>query len=182
MVDGFEQQHIIAVDLPWIDEFAEKGVLMPLDTCLEIDRLAPPGFHTAGWTATHWGGRPCGEPIQTTPELLVYRKDLFAEAGLAAPDITDMLIEAARHFHNLRRGRYGIGWNAARGTALGHLFLMTYSPPDILSMFWYERVRPYAFGKIIRAASCPAQSGNSQCHWLLQNHLVRPVIDTSCQN
>ncbi|WP_142082236.1 extracellular solute-binding protein [Roseinatronobacter monicus] len=191
---------IIAVDLPWIGEFAEKGVLMPLDECLDTDRLDPPDFHTAGWMAAHWGGRPYGVPSQTTPELLFYRKDLFAEAGLEPPDTTDSLIKAARYFHAPRRGYYGIAWNAARGTALGHQFLMTcadfgqpivnleaiaggfaadtahrrdivatidtplaldacefllslleFSPPDILSMSWYERIRPYAAGKIAMA-------------------------------
>jgi multiple sugar transport system substrate-binding protein len=188
---------IIAVDLPWIGEFAENGVLAPLDTCLQTDRLDPPDFHTAGWLAAHWGGRPYGVPSQTTPELLFYRTDLFAEAGLAAPHTTDAVIKAARHFHAPHLGRYGIAWNAARGTALGHQFLMTcadfgqpvinlepiaggfaadvavrsdivptidtalgleaceyllalleYSPPDILSMSWYERIRPYAAGTI----------------------------------
>jgi len=191
---------IIAVDLPWIGEFAEKGVLMPLDACLDTDRLDTPDFHTAGWMAAHWGGRPYGVPSQTTPELLFYRKDLFAEAGLEPPDTTDKLIAAARYFHAPQQGRYGIAWNAARGTALGHQFLMTcadfgqpivnldaiaggfaadtahrrdivptidtplaldacefllslleFSPPDILSMSWYERVRPYAAGKIAMA-------------------------------
>lgn len=191
---------IIAVDLPWIGEFAEKKVLMPLDDCLDLDRLDPPDFHTAGWTATHWGGRPYGVPSQTTPELLFYRKDLFAEAGIEPPTTTEKLLVAARHFHAPQRGRYGIAWNAARGTALGHQFLMTcadfgqpivnlapiaggfaadtaqrrdivptidtplaeeacdfllnlldLSPPDILSMSWYERVRPYAAGKIAMA-------------------------------
>ncbi len=191
---------IIAVDLPWIGEFAEKGVLMPLDECLDTDRLDPPDFHTAGWMAAHWGGRPYGVPSQTTPELLFYRKDLFAEAGLEPPDTTDRLIKAARHFHAPQRGYYGIAWNAARGTALGHQFLMTcadfgqpivnleaiaggfaadtahrrdivptidtplaldacefllslleFSPPEILSMSWYERIRPYAAGKIAMA-------------------------------
>ena len=196
----FSKYDIIAVDLPWIGEFAEKGVLMGLDECLDTDRLDPPDFHTAGWMAAHWGGRAYGVPSQTTPELLFYRKDLFAEAGLEPPDTTDKLIDAARHFHKPQRGRYGIAWNAARGTALGHQFLMTcadfgqpiinldpiaggfaadtatrrdivptidtplareacaylmelleYSPPDILSMSWYERVRPYAAGKIAMA-------------------------------
>lgn len=196
----FSKYDIIAVDLPWIGEFAEKGVLMALDECLDTDRLDPPDFHTAGWMAAHWGGRSYGVPGQTTPELLFYRKDLFAEEGLEPPDTTDRLIEAARHFHDPQRGRYGIAWNAARGTALGHQFLMTcadfgqpivnldpiaggfaadtanrrdivptidtplaraacdyllelleYSPPDILSMSWYERVRPYAAGKIAMA-------------------------------
>jgi multiple sugar transport system substrate-binding protein len=72
---------IIAVDLPWIGEFAEKGVLMPLDEAWTSTRLDPADFHTAGWRAAHWGGVPYGVPSQTTPELLFYRKDWFAEAG-----------------------------------------------------------------------------------------------------
>jgi hypothetical protein len=75
---------IIAVDLPWIGEFAEKGVLMPLDEA---------------WTSTAGSGRfphrrlegralgrtPLWRPCQTTPELLFYRKDIFAEAGMEPP-------------------------------------------------------------------------------------------------
>lgn len=191
---------IIAVDLPWIGEFAERGVLMQLDEAMDIERLDPADFHTAGWRATHWRGRAYGVPAQTTPELLFYRRDLFAEAGLEPPATTDALLHAASVLHDSRRGRYGIAWNAARGTALGHTVLMTladfgqpildlpriaggfdtdhladggyrvtidtetglraaeflralldYSPPDILSMSWYERVRPYAAGKVAMA-------------------------------
>ncbi len=191
---------IIAVDLPWVGEFAEKGVLMPLDEAMDLARLDPADFHTAGWQAAHWGGRLYGVPAQTTPELLFYRKDLFAQAGLAPPTTTDELLTAAAALHDPQRGMYGIAWNAARGTALGHTVLMTladfgqpildlpkiaggfetnhlskaeyrvtidteaglraaefllelikYSPPDILSMSWYERVRPYAAGRIAMA-------------------------------
>lgn len=191
---------IIAIDLPWVGAFAEAGILHPLDAIMDVERLDPADFHTAGWTAAHWGGRPYGVPAQTTPELLFYRRDLFAEAGLEPPATTDQLLEAARVLHAPQRGRYGIAWNAARGTALGHTVLMTmadfgqpvldlpesaggfdtdrlaaggyrptidtergraaadylmrlldYSPPDILSMSWYERVRPYAQGQIAMA-------------------------------
>ena len=191
---------IIAVDLPWIGEFAENGLLLPLDSILDVDRLDPSDFHTAGWQGAHWGGRPYGVPSQTTPELLFYRKDWFAEAGLEPPATTEQLLTAARALHNPSHGRYGIAWNAARGTALGHQFMMAcadfgqpilnlhpiaggfdadvadrtdlvptidtaraldaaeylrnlldFSPPDILSMSWYERVRPYAAGKIAMA-------------------------------
>ncbi|WP_094022596.1 ABC transporter substrate-binding protein [Maliponia aquimaris] len=191
---------IIAVDLPWIGEFATRNVLMPLDKVMDIARLDPADFHTAGWTAAHWGGRAYGVPAQTTPELLFYRRDIFAEAGLEPPTTTDALLHAARALHDPRRGRHGIAWNAARGTALGHTVLMTmadfgqpvlnlpriaggfdtdwlakggyrptidteaglhaaefllellqYSPPDILSMSWYERVRPYAAGTVAMA-------------------------------
>jgi len=191
---------IIAVDLPWIGEFATRELLLPLDEIMDVNRLDPSDFHTAGWRAAHWAGRPYGVPSQTTPELLFYRKDLFAEEGLEPPTTTDAVLRAAEHFHDPAQGRYGIAWNGARGTALGHTFMMTcggfgqpvfnlqeiaggfdadhldradlvptidsdggleaaeylmalarFSPPDILSMSWYERVRPYAAGKVAMA-------------------------------
>lgn len=191
---------LIALDLPWLGEFADNGYLLPLDDVLDVERLQPSDFHTAGWQAAHWGGRPYGVPSQTTPELLFYRKDLLAQAGLEPPHTTDALLKAASTLHDPTQGRYGIAWNAARGTALGHTFMMTcadfgqpildlpkqaggydasrlaedgyrpviyskggleaaeylmallqFSPPDILSMSWYERVRPFASGKVAMA-------------------------------
>ncbi len=191
---------IVAVDLPWIGEFAERGVLLPLDSLMDVGRLDATDFHPMGWRAAHWAGRPYGAPSQTTPELLFYRRDLFAEAGLEPPRTTDDVLAAARCFHRPALGRYGIAWNAARGTPLGHTFIMAcgdfgqpvmnlrrvefgfdpdppavenlratidtplgleaaeylrallaYSPPDILSMAWYERIRPYAAGRVAMA-------------------------------
>ena len=191
---------IIAVDLPWIGEFAERGILLPLDLLMDVERLDTADFHPVGWRAAHWRGRPYGVPSQTTPELLFYRRDLFAEAGLDPPRTTDDVLSAARYFHRPAAGRFGVAWNGARGTPLGHTFLMVcgdfgqpvvnlrrtergfdpdpsvvdtlrptidtplgveaaeylralmaYSPPDILSMAWYERIRPYATGRVAMA-------------------------------
>src|SRR6056297_231236 len=191
---------LIAVDLPWIGEFVKKGVVRPLSDVMDIERLDPSDFHTAGWRAAHWDGVPYGAPSQTTPELMFYRRDWFAKEGLEAPATADDVLAAARRLHDPLRGRYGVAWNAARGTALGHTFIMTcadfgqpivdlpriaggfdashletadlrptidtpralqaaeyllalmdYSPPDILSMSWYERVRPFASGKVAMA-------------------------------
>lgn len=191
---------IVALDLPWIGEFVEADMLLPLDEIMDTQRLDPGDFQTAGWRAAHWGGRPYAVPSQTTPELLFYRRDLFAEAGLEPPATSEALLQAARVLHDPARGRFGIAWNAARGTALGHTFLMTcadfgqpilnlpavaggfdtdllhegrfrptidtplahdaanyllalmkFSPPDILSMSWYERIRPYAAGRVAMA-------------------------------
>ncbi len=197
---GRSRYDLIAVDLPWLGEFVEKGVIRPLSDVMDVARLDPADFHTSGWRAAQWGGQPYGVPSQTTPELMFYRKDLFAAEGLEPPETTDEVIHAARHFHNPDRGRYGVAWNAARGTALGHTFMMTcaafgqpiidipriaggydadtlagrdlrptlntdralaaadyllqllrFSPPDILSMSWYERVRPYGAGRVAMA-------------------------------
>ncbi|WP_232823081.1 extracellular solute-binding protein [Oceanibium sediminis] len=191
---------LIAIDLPWLGEFVERGVIRPLTEVMDVERLDPSDFHTAGWRAAHWDGTPYGVPSQTTPELMFYRKDWFADEGLEPPVTTDQVIAASRHFHEPRHGRYGVAWNAARGTALGHTFIMTcaafgqpiidipqiaggydadhlahrdfrptldtdralaaadylmqlleFSPPDILSMSWYERVRPFAAGQVAMA-------------------------------
>jgi multiple sugar transport system substrate-binding protein len=37
-------------------------------------------------------------PCQTTPELLFYRKDIFAEAGMEPPATTADVIKAAKSF------------------------------------------------------------------------------------
>ena len=191
---------LIAIDLPWLGEFVAKGLICPLPDIMDVSRLDPSDFHTAGWRAAHWNGVPYGVPSQTTPELMFYRKDWFANEGLEPPTTTAQVLEAAERFHDPRAGRYGVAWNAARGTALGHTFMMTcaafgqpivdldpiaggfdadnlagrrfrpmfdtqkalaaaeylvelmrFSPPDILSMSWYERVRPYAAGKVAMA-------------------------------
>lgn len=191
---------LIAIDLPWLGEFVAKGLICPLPDIMDVARLDPSDFHTAGWRAAHWNGVPYGVPSQTTPELMFYRKDWFANEGLEPPTTTAQVLEAAERFHDPRAGRYGVAWNAARGTALGHTFMMTcaafgqpivdldpiaggfdadhlagrrfrpmfdtqkalaaaeylvelmrFSPPDILSMSWYERVRPYAAGKVAMA-------------------------------
>jgi multiple sugar transport system substrate-binding protein len=68
---------------------------------------------------------PYGVPSQTTPELLFYRKDWFARGGLAPPATTDDVIARREAFPRPAQGRYGVAWNAARGTALGHTFMMT---------------------------------------------------------
>lgn len=191
---------LIAIDLPWLGELVEAGAIRPLHEVMDVERLDPGDFHTAGWRATHWGGAAYGVPSQTTPELMFYRRDLFAAEGLEPPHTTAALLAAARHFHRPTLGRYGVAWNAARGTALGHTFMMTcaafgqpildlspiaggfdaedladravaptlngdraleaaeylmelldVSPPEILSMSWYERVRPYAEGRVAMA-------------------------------
>lgn len=114
---------IVAVNLPWVGEFVEKDMLIPLDEVVDVAKLNPEDFYPESWKAAHWGGRCYGIPAQTTTEMLFYRTDLFEQAGIRPPNTTDELLDAAKALHDPEKKRYGIAWNASRGTALGHTFL-----------------------------------------------------------
>ena len=115
---------VVACDLPWFGELASSGALQPLDTLMNETGFDRSDFHPAAVASTRHRGVHYGVPVQTTPELLVYRTDLFSEAGIAEPAKTEAVLAAARRLHAPISGRYGIAWNAARGTPLGHSFLM----------------------------------------------------------
>ncbi len=115
---------IVASDLPWFGELASTGALQPLDALMNETGFDRSDFHPAAVASTRYRGVHYGVPVQTTPELLVYRTDLLSEAGIAEPATTSAVIAAARRLHAPINGRYGIAWNAARGTPLGHSFLM----------------------------------------------------------
>ncbi|WGI26714.1 extracellular solute-binding protein [Halomonas alkaliantarctica] len=187
---------IVACDLPWFGELAAGGVLMPLDALIIRDDYDLSDFHPMSIQSSGYAGSQYGIPVQTTPELLCYRQDVFETLQLTPPTTTEALIKVARQLHEPAKGRYGIAWNAARGTPLGHTFsflmakfgqpllnlpsfqggydfqqargeqlrpmfqsdaayraceymldILKYSPPNILSMSWYERAQSYASGE-----------------------------------
>ncbi|MGS2744813.1 ABC transporter substrate-binding protein [Halomonas sp. LS-001] len=187
---------IVACDLPWFGELAANGVLMPLDALIQRDNYDLADFHPMAIQSSGYAGRQYGIPVQTTPELLCYRQDVFDAAQLTPPTTTESLVKVARQLHDPAKGHYGIAWNAARGTPLGHTFsflmakfgqpllnlpsgpggydfqqatgeqlrpmfqsdaayraceymldILKYSPPNILSMSWYERAQSYASGE-----------------------------------
>ena len=113
---------LVACDLPWFGELASKGILQPLDRFIRRDAYDLSDFHSVAVQSTRYAGRQYGIPLQTTPELLCYRKDIFEQAQLEPPTTTEELVKVARRLHDPARGRYGIAWNAARGTPLGHTF------------------------------------------------------------
>ena len=186
---------LVAINLPWVGQLVESEALLPLDEYLDIDELNPSDFHPSSWKAAHWNGKCYGIPVETTSEVLMYRTDLFENAGLIAPTTTRELLLSARALHDPRKNQYGISWNAAKGTPLGHTFIMAmadfgqpvvdlspsddgfslddihlgnykpmintnaglqaakflqqllnYSPPGILSMSWFERIKSYSEG------------------------------------
>ncbi|MBB3192613.1 ABC transporter substrate-binding protein [Halomonas cerina] len=113
---------IVACDLPWFGELASEGMLLPLDPFLERDGHDLSDFHPVAIQSAQYADRQYGIPVQTTPELLCYRTDILERAQLSPPTTTEELTKVARRLHNPAKEQYGIAWNAARGTPLGHTF------------------------------------------------------------
>lgn len=116
---------LIAVDLPWIGQLATQGIVDPIDDIMLESRHNPSDFHNAAFRGSSWQGRQYGLPIQPTAELLFYRSDLFAEAGLAVPRTTEDLLFAARVLHRSQLNLSGIVMNFGRGTPVAHTFIQT---------------------------------------------------------
>jgi multiple sugar transport system substrate-binding protein len=116
---------LIAVDLPWIGQLATEGIIDPIDDIMHESRYNPSDFHTAAFRGSAWQGQQFGLPIQPTAELLFYRSDLFAEAGLAVPSTTDDVLMAARVLHRSAMNLSGIVMNFGRGTPVAHTFIQT---------------------------------------------------------
>ena len=114
---------IVACDLPWFGEMAKAGHFLPLSEIIKTSNFDTSDFHPQALASARFKGIQYGLPVQTTPELLVYRRDVFSELGLKPPiNIVETLV-AAKKIHSPFDGMSGIAWNAARGTPLGHSFL-----------------------------------------------------------
>ena len=193
---------IVACDFPWFGEMAAAGRLLRLDELIAQSNFDAEDFHHDALASTRYRGGQYGVPMLMTVEMLVYRTDLLAEAAVAAPATARAALDVARRLHDPSRGLYGLAWNGARGTPLGHSFIMimgafgrpvvnlrptpdgfdaewvngeemrpmflsaearetaeylrelvTYSPPNVLNMSWYDRAAAFADGRAAMAYS-----------------------------
>ncbi len=115
---------IIACDLPWFGEMASAGRLLALDPLIDENEFDRRDFHADALASACYWGVQYGIPILTTAEILVYRTDLFAGAGIAPPTTAAETLSAVRALHRPAAGLSGIAWNGGRGTPLGHTFIM----------------------------------------------------------
>ena len=120
---GTSAYDIVALDAAWLGKMSLENVLLPLDEFLQHSDLNPFDFYASTWELGRCMSRQLGVPIAPTAELLLYRKDLFDEHGLAPPETAEQVVAAARSLHRPERGRFGIAWNAARGQPLGQTFV-----------------------------------------------------------
>jgi len=118
---------IVAVDLPWFGEMAIEKRLLPLDALIARSALDLSDIYPDALASSRWGGVQYGVPIMTSGEVLVYREDLLARAGLEPPRSVEQTLSVARELHGSAPGMAGIAWNGGRGTPVGHTFIMVMS-------------------------------------------------------
>ncbi|MCB2130851.1 MAG: extracellular solute-binding protein [Rhodobacteraceae bacterium] len=115
---------VVTLNMPWLGEFADTRLLMPLDEFIEDNNIRAMDFHPTVWSAGTWGTQQYGIPIYVTIESMAVRKDLFSESELGYPRTFDQVIDVGRHFHDPSRGFSGVAWNAARGMPIASSFMI----------------------------------------------------------
>lgn len=88
---------LIIVDNPWMYDFASGGFLEPLDPYIE----RTPGFAFEDFSAplreiAEVDGKTYGIPFYNYGLALIYRTDLYEEAGLEPPTTLDAFAQAAK--------------------------------------------------------------------------------------
>ena len=101
---------ISVLDTVWVPEFASRHYLYALD---ELDPAwvarHQAHFYEALLPANSFAGRQYTIPTNADSSILWYRRDWFAQEGIAPPRTWDDLIAAGQHFHQPAvRERYGL--------------------------------------------------------------------------
>ena len=86
---------LAAVSLGFVHASAADGITDPDAATAVIDTLGPETFSRQGLSLVEVNGRPAAVPSDSWTQLLVYRKDLFDQAGLAAPTTFEAIRTAA---------------------------------------------------------------------------------------
>jgi multiple sugar transport system substrate-binding protein len=92
---------LAAASLGFVHSLAADGITDPDAAAAVINTLGRSTFSQRGLSLVQANGKPVAVPSDSWTQLLVYRKDLFAKAGLAAPTTFAAIRAAAT---TLRRG------------------------------------------------------------------------------
>jgi multiple sugar transport system substrate-binding protein len=105
---------VMQLPLASVHAYAADGTLDTAAAGDVIDRLGDETFSQTALSLISRDGLPAAVPSDGWGELLVYRRDLFAEAGLPAPRTLDDVVAAARRLDRPGR-RAGITLATAPG-------------------------------------------------------------------
>jgi len=117
LTTGAGQFDVIGVDSVFVPEFGAGGYLVPLND-LFTDAYDSADLPEAVLGLLSWDGSMYGVPVYAEITHLMYRSDLFEEAGLEAPTTLDELTEVAQYFSENVEGVDGFAIRGLRGNGM----------------------------------------------------------------
>ncbi len=106
-ISGGTAPDLIRSDIIWVPEFAYMGATVALDELMpDFEDYSSAVFE--GPLATNFfNGHYYGLPLDTNNRVLVYNKDMFDAAGIAAPPTTmEEFLAVCEQIHNLGNDKY----------------------------------------------------------------------------
>lgn len=106
-IAGGTAPDLIRADIIWVPEFAYMGALAPLDEIMpDFDKYADAVF--AGPLSTNFlNGHYYGLPLDTNTRVLIYNKEMFADAGIdGPPDTMEDFLAACEKIKALGADKY----------------------------------------------------------------------------
>jgi multiple sugar transport system substrate-binding protein len=97
---------LAAASLGFVHSLAADGITDPDAATAVVDTLGRQTFSRRALSLVEANGKPVAVPSDSWTQLLVYRKDLFAKAGLQPPDTFEKIMAAATKLN--QSGQAGI--------------------------------------------------------------------------
>ncbi len=116
---------LVTMDIVWSGEYAQNGYTLPLDDFMARDEaeLGLDDILPVAWTLGEWEGKHWAYPLAGYANVLNYRKDVLAEAGIEPPATQQELLEAAKQLTDAGNDFYGIALLGAKGPAVAQDYM-----------------------------------------------------------
>lgn len=112
---------LVTMDIVWAGQYAENGYTLDLTPLMKrdlselaLDDIYPKLLDALG----HYGNKQVAYPFAGYANVLAYRKDLFAAAGLPAPKTMEDMVAAAYKLTDPAKHAYGFVANGQKGPAV----------------------------------------------------------------
>ena len=117
---------LMTVDIVWTGEYAQNRYTLPLDDFMarDAETLAMEDILPVAWTLGEWQGQHWAYPLAGYANVLNYRKDVLADAGLEPPRTQEALVQAARALTRPEDEFYGLALLGAKGPPVAQDYMM----------------------------------------------------------
>jgi multiple sugar transport system substrate-binding protein len=116
---------LMTVDIVWSGEYAANKYTLPLDDFMERDKdqLQLDDIMPVSWTLGEYEGQHWAYPLAGYANVLNYRKDVLAEAGIEPPKTQEELLVVAEKLTKADQDFYGVALLGAKGSAVAQDYM-----------------------------------------------------------